>query len=128
MHRKYLGSKDGRYVRTKSSLSVCRIDFCTFFIELEGFLAIFDPWLYDPARFAPLWSSSHGEPLIIQELPKPDVLFITQDAPDHCDLRAISSLPRETLIAGPAGVIRRVKSSGFNGQVLSPGESKDVGP
>jgi L-ascorbate metabolism protein UlaG (beta-lactamase superfamily) len=76
----YGAIEDGKYKRTGAALSVCRIDCCTFLVEIEGCLALFDPWINDPAKFAPLWGSYHKEPLVVRDLPQPDVLLISQDA------------------------------------------------
>ena len=35
--------RDGRYERSSSRLSVCRVDCCTFLVELDGALIVFDP-------------------------------------------------------------------------------------
>jgi len=120
--------RDGRYERSSSRLSVCRVDCCTFLVELDGALIVFDPWLHDPARYAPLWWSRHGEPLIIDALPIPDLLLISQDAPDHCDPRAIDALPRHVPVGAPATVSKRLARSGFDTASLSPGDVRSVGP
>jgi L-ascorbate metabolism protein UlaG (beta-lactamase superfamily) len=124
----YQAVKDGIYQRSNAPLSVCRIDCCTFFVEMDGFLAIFDPWLQRSANHISFWSSYHAEPVFIEKLPKPDLLLISQDGNDHRDLSSISELPRDTVIVGPKDVVKRINRLGFDGHAISPGETHEIGP
>ena len=96
--------QNGDYVRAGSALAVCRIDCCTFIVEIDGCVALFDPWINDPAKFAPLWGSIHEEFVVVRKLPTPDILLISQDAPDHCDMKAIAELPNGTDAIVPPSV------------------------
>lgn len=118
--------QNGDYARANAALSVCRIDACTFVVEMDGRVALFDPWLYDPAKFAPLWGSYHEEPLVIRALPQPDILFISQDAPDHCDVRAISELSKDMDVIAPSAAARKLQKMGLTVQPMEAGQSKLV--
>jgi L-ascorbate metabolism protein UlaG (beta-lactamase superfamily) len=117
---------DGNYVRAGSVLSVCRIDCCTFIVEMEGCVALFDPWINDPAKFAPLWGSFHEEPLVIQTLPTPDILLISQDAPDHCDTKAIANLSKDVDVIAPPSAERKLRKLGFSVRARAAGKSEVV--
>jgi len=117
---------DGRYVKAASGLSVCRIDCCTFIVEIDGRVALFDPWINDPAKFAPLWGSYHEEPLVVKALPQPDILLISQNAPDHCDMKAISQLSGEMDVIAPGDAAPQLKKLGLWVRIMKPGESDTI--
>jgi hypothetical protein len=66
-------------MRAGAGLSVCRID-CTFVVEIDGRVALLILGSMIPAEFALLWGSYHEEPVVVQVLPQPDILLISQNA------------------------------------------------
>ena len=117
----------GRYVRQGAALSVCRVDACTFLVEMAGALAVIDPWLHDPARIWPLWTAHHLDPPPLHTLPACELLLVSQKSDDHCDLRAIASLPRTTAVAATPHAARRVRPLGFAVKELAWGDTCEIG-
>jgi len=62
-----------------------------------------------PAEFALLWGSYHEEPVVVQVLPQPDILLISQNAPDHCDTRAIPQLSKDMHVIAPGDAVRNLQ-------------------
>lgn len=82
-----------------------------------SFSILLDPWLSGPSQiWHPKFSlSNHTVPSHIQhlsELPRPDVVLISQEKPDHCHEATLRQLPpdlRDTLILAEPAAAKKIK-------------------